>query len=596
MPTMICFLRRLSACALLVMVLAFSIQTTGHRTGPHALAQSADALKVVSPADGATIYGLSIPVVWNADRAGSVAIIVDDAADPSAGKALTEGDGVAIASDSPSAVSDVKPGQHTVSVVRVDDNGKPVDGADPVTIKIKLLAPQTAGVYAGVCNGVATKATYTLDPVGVSTRALAAGQTYPAAEAIKTDAAGVSSQSTSSVSDTTIDASLSDLTAKPQVIAVSADGIAGLDENAPAACGEIGGAVTDGVLRVGLRQQAKSTLFGVATLIDAGDKTRVVIETSTSADAAPDDLSAIDRGQAPKTLPAAIYQGTCNSLNPDITTPLDDATLPTGDAKGVGYATPVLSSQTEIDTPLNDLLTRASSIAIASSGLAGVADGTIVACGEIGGAASGGVIRIGLTTLNDSGVQGVATLFATGDTTTVLLETFRTAVSNASPSPSASPSPTVRATATTAATVVPTLAPTAVSTALTTTVPTDVPTVTLADTDGDGVPDTTDNCTFVYNPDQADSNGDFIGDACTEVAPTEVPTAPGIDSDGDGIDDELDNCPNVYNPDQADTDGDGVGDACQAAPPTDVPTDEPTTPVEPTVPEAPTAPTSEPAG
>lgn len=590
MPTMICFLRRLSACALLVVLLAFSIQTAGHRTGPHALAQSADALKVVSPAAGATIYGSSIPVVWNADRAGSVAIIVDDAADPSSGEALTEGDGIAIASRSPGAVSDVKPGQHTILVVRVDDNGKPVDGADPVTLNVNSLAAQTAGVYAGVCNGVATSVTYTLDPVGVSTQALAAGQTYPEAEAINTDAAGVSSQPTSSVSDTTIDVSLSDLTAKPQVIAVSADGIAGLDEHAPAACGEIGGVVTDGVLRVGLRQQARSTLFGVATLIDAGEKTRVVIETSTSADAAPDDVSVIDKGQAPKTLPAAIYQGVCSSLNPDVTTPLDDATLPTGDASGVSYATPVLSSQTEIDTPLNDLLTRASSIAVASSGLAGVDDGSIVACGEVGGAASGGVIRIGLATLNDSGVQGVATLFATGDTTTVLLEMFRTAGSNASPS--SSPAPTVRATATTAATVAPTLAPPAIPTG----VPTDVPTVPLTDTDGDGVPDTTDNCTFVYNPDQADSNGDFIGDACSEVAPTEAPTAPGIDSDGDGVDDALDNCPSVPNPDQADTDGDGTGDACQAAPPTEVPTDEPTTPVEPTVPEAPTAPASEPAG
>ncbi len=35
-----------------------------------------------------------------------------------------------------------------------------------------------------------------------------------------------------------------------------------------------------------------------------------------------------------------------------------------------------------------------------------------------------------------------------------------------------------------------------------------------------------------------------------------------IDSDGDGIPDDIDNCPNTYNPDQEDTDGDGVGDAC----------------------------------
>ncbi len=35
-----------------------------------------------------------------------------------------------------------------------------------------------------------------------------------------------------------------------------------------------------------------------------------------------------------------------------------------------------------------------------------------------------------------------------------------------------------------------------------------------------------------------------------------------VDSDGDGIPDPLDNCPFVPNPDQADANGDGVGDAC----------------------------------
>ncbi len=34
------------------------------------------------------------------------------------------------------------------------------------------------------------------------------------------------------------------------------------------------------------------------------------------------------------------------------------------------------------------------------------------------------------------------------------------------------------------------------------------------------------------------------------------------DEDGDGITDGVDNCPSVPNPDQADAEGDGVGDAC----------------------------------
>lgn len=70
------------------------------------------------------------------------------------------------------------------------------------------------------------------------------------------------------------------------------------------------------------------------------------------------------------------------------------------------------------------------------------------------------------------------------------------------------------------------------------------------DIDGDGIPNDQDNCPRVYNPDQADTDGDGVGDACTD------------DRDGDGIPDAEDNCPDTPNPDQADLDGDGVGDAC----------------------------------
>jgi acetyltransferase-like isoleucine patch superfamily enzyme len=39
---------------------------------------------------------------------------------------------------------------------------------------------------------------------------------------------------------------------------------------------------------------------------------------------------------------------------------------------------------------------------------------------------------------------------------------------------------------------------------------------------------------------------------------------PGEDADGDGVPDGTDNCPTVPNPDQEDTNGDGYGDACVA--------------------------------
>ena len=61
------------------------------------------------------------------------------------------------------------------------------------------------------------------------------------------------------------------------------------------------------------------------------------------------------------------------------------------------------------------------------------------------------------------------------------------------------------------------------------------------DSDGDGVPDASDNCPNTPNPSQADADGDGVGDAC-------------------------DNCPNTPNPNQADADSDGVGDACDNCP------------------------------
>lgn len=69
------------------------------------------------------------------------------------------------------------------------------------------------------------------------------------------------------------------------------------------------------------------------------------------------------------------------------------------------------------------------------------------------------------------------------------------------------------------------------------------------DSDNDTVADWEDNCPL-YNPDQSDSNGDGIADAC--------------DSDSDEIIYYEDNCPLVYNPDQADSNGDKTGDACDA--------------------------------
>ena len=75
------------------------------------------------------------------------------------------------------------------------------------------------------------------------------------------------------------------------------------------------------------------------------------------------------------------------------------------------------------------------------------------------------------------------------------------------------------------------------------------------DSDSDGVNDLNfgkplDNCRWVYNPSQNDRDNDGEGDACDD------------DADGDFTANALDNCPRNYNPDQSDIDRDRVGDVC----------------------------------
>ena len=81
---------------------------------------------------------------------------------------------------------------------------------------------------------------------------------------------------------------------------------------------------------------------------------------------------------------------------------------------------------------------------------------------------------------------------------------------------------------------------------------------TTPDTDGDGVPDNTDNCVGVPNADQADADVDGFGDACDSFTC--------IDNDNDGACNQGDNCPETANTDQLDSDGDGAGDACDPCP------------------------------
>ncbi|WP_375756342.1 lamin tail domain-containing protein [Corallococcus exercitus] len=88
------------------------------------------------------------------------------------------------------------------------------------------------------------------------------------------------------------------------------------------------------------------------------------------------------------------------------------------------------------------------------------------------------------------------------------------------------------------------------------------------DDDHDGVPTWRDNCPFLTNADQKDTDGDGKGDAC-DGCPADATSCSAEDRsdlDYDGVVTPGDNCLTVVNPDQKDADGDGVGDACDPCP------------------------------
>ena len=90
------------------------------------------------------------------------------------------------------------------------------------------------------------------------------------------------------------------------------------------------------------------------------------------------------------------------------------------------------------------------------------------------------------------------------------------------------------------------------------------------DFDLDGVPDAIDDCPFLPDPGQVDSDGDGLGDVC-DACPAPLPNdwdrdgACG-DVDADEVPPWADNCPGAPNPGQQDDDADGTGNACEVEP------------------------------
>jgi hypothetical protein len=134
--------------------------------------------------------------------------------------------------------------------------------------------------------------------------------------------------------------------------------------------------------------------------------------------------------------PAQVYRGTCDDLDPDPSFALNDVgsgvpdPLVTGaDAASTEPAEPlpigstsfhlVEVGETALDVPLAGLLAEPHVISVRGSAEAPERG---IACGDIGGPAFRGTLRVGLAEQDDSGHTGVATLSEEGGRTRILIE------------------------------------------------------------------------------------------------------------------------------------------------------------------------------
>ncbi|MFA4871486.1 MAG: LamG-like jellyroll fold domain-containing protein [Patescibacteria group bacterium] len=88
------------------------------------------------------------------------------------------------------------------------------------------------------------------------------------------------------------------------------------------------------------------------------------------------------------------------------------------------------------------------------------------------------------------------------------------------------------------------------------------------DSDSDGIGNACDSCPTSANVDQKDSDRDGVGDACDNCVSKYNLRVNGNqpNSDGDNFGDACDNCSTVANNDQTDADSDGVGNVCDNCP------------------------------
>ena len=138
--------------------------------------------------------------------------------------------------------------------------------------------------------------------------------------------------------------------------------------------------------------------------------------------------------------PAHIHSGTCDTLG-DIVFPLNDVI--SGDSASTPVATPslamastpvagsTLQSTTTVDAALDDIISGGHAINVHESV---ERIDVYIACGDVTGEATDGMLTVELQELNESGFSGEAMLTDNGDgTTTVEIHLMQTGVRHGDP-------------------------------------------------------------------------------------------------------------------------------------------------------------------
>lgn len=304
---------------------------------------------------------------------------------------------------------DVASGDHRLEIQPAGSSG-PATGAGSV-VDFTVLPALNASIVMGICAGFNAAAVAEIGTLSVegSAQQVDGGTTFPI---------GVAGAVQVVTTEAVIDLSLDALLERAHSVTISTTGATG-DDPQLALCGEVGGSVAENTLRFGLSSRGDAEAFGVATLTDDGDRTRVQVDVVQASEApmtlASDEL--IPEGAAAAS--AAINLGICAGFSSEITFDLEPVSSQSprsatsqDDIQGVVLAATVISSSSELTTQLTEFLARAHAINIRATGINGGDTDSVISCGAIGGPVFEGTLRVGLLPADSSGFAGIVTLTA----------------------------------------------------------------------------------------------------------------------------------------------------------------------------------------